>query len=188
MPVKISGKGVDLGSSLKEYARKELGNITDKYIGENVDSNLTVSSDHKLFDVEVYVRLHMGFIMRANGSSDDPYRAVGMALERLEERIKRHKNRIKNKYRRANWSDSGFDATKYIIKRQSATSGEADEEHLIIADQKGYVLLLSVSEAVMKLDLTDAPVVMFKNIDSEKINVVYKRPDGHIGWIDYKEQ
>jgi ribosomal subunit interface protein len=187
MQVKISGKGIDLGSSLKEYAQKELSNLIDKYIGESVDSNLTVSKDHKLFDVEACIRLHMGFIIKTNGASDDPYRAVDMALERLEERTKRHKNRIKDKHRRASWSDSGFDATKYIIERKSATSGETDEEHLIIADQKGYILPLSISEAVMKLDLTDVPVVMFKNIDSGKINVVYKRSDGHIGWIDYKD-
>jgi ribosomal subunit interface protein len=187
MQAKISGKGIDLGSSLKEYAQKEITNLVDKYIGEDVDSSLTVTKDHKLFDVEACIRLHMGFVIKTNGASDDPYKAVDMALERLEERIKKHKNRIKNKHRRAAWSNSGFDAMKYTIERKSSTTTEADEEHLIIAEQKGYVLSLGVSEAVMKLDLTEAPVVIFKNVDSGRINVVYKRNDGHIGWIDYKE-
>ena len=74
---------------------------------------------------------------------------------------------------------------RYIIERKPSSNDE-DEEHLVIAEQESSILPLSVSEAVMKLDLTEMPVVMFKNADSGRINVVYKRSDGHIGWIDYK--
>jgi ribosomal subunit interface protein len=186
MQVKISGKGIDLGDSLKAYSQKEINNLVDKYIGEDIDSSLVVAKDHKLFNVEAHLRLHMGFVIKSNGSSDNPYKAVDIALERLEDRIKKHKHRIQNKKRRASWANNSLDATKYVIERKSATA-TADEEHLVIAEQKGYILSLSVSEAVMKLDLTDSHVVMFKNIDSGKINVVYKRSDGHIGWIDYQE-
>lgn len=184
MSIKVSGKGIDLGDSLKEYAIKETENLIDKYLGEKIDSNILITKDNRLFDVEACLRLSKGFVIKTNGSSDDPYKAVASALERLEERIKKHKHRIKNKQRRTEWHD-GIDATKYVVERKNSDS-DNDEEHLVIAEQEGFILSLSVSEAVMKLDLTEMPVVMFKNADSGKINVVYKRPDGHIGWIDYK--
>lgn len=184
MTVKISGKNISLGESLKEFAEKETENLVDKYLGEKIDSSVSISKDNRLFDVEACLYLNKGFVIKTNGASDDPYKAVTLALERLEDRIKRHKHRIKNKERRKEWTKA-IDATRYIVERKQS-AGDKDEEHLVIAEQEGLILSLSVSEAVMKLDLTDVPVVMFKNADTGRINVVYKRSDGHIGWIDYK--
>ncbi len=186
MKIMITGKGIDLGDSLREFTEKETANLVDKYIGDELDSSIIISKDNRLFSVEICLRLHHGFMMKANGLSDDPYRAVSTALEKLEERIKKHKNRIKDKHRRTQWADNSIHATKYIVERKHS-SENAEEEHLTIAEQESEILSLSVSEAVMKLDLADVPVVMFKNADSGHINVVYKRPDGHTGWIDYKE-
>jgi ribosomal subunit interface protein len=183
MDVKISGKGIDLGESLREYARNEMENLIDKYLQEDIDSSVLISKDNRLFETEVCLRLNKGFVIKSHGASDDPYRSVSMALEILEERIKRHKNRIMDKARRSEWG-KGVDAIKYVVERKE--SSNSDEEHLVIAESEGAILSLSVSEAVMKLDLTEMPVVMFKNADSGRINVVYKRPDGHIGWIDYQ--
>lgn len=186
MTVKLSGKNIDLGESLREYAEKETENLTDKYLGEKIDSTVIINKDNRLFAVEVCLYLNKGFVIKTNGSSDDPYRAVSIALERLEERIKKHKHRINDKNRRGEWAKA-TDAVRYVIERKQ-TSEDEDEEHLVIAEQDSLILPLSVSEAVMKLDLTEVPVVMFKNADTGRINVVYKRVDGHIGWIDYKDR
>lgn len=185
MPIKVSGKNLDIGESLKEFTTKEVENLLDKYVGEDLDSTVNISKDNRLFNVDVCLYLMKGFVLKTGGTSDDPYRAVLIALERLEERIKRHKHRIRNKQRRAGWETGALDAKRYVIERREQNNDD-DEEHLVIAEQDGAVLMLSVSEAVMKLDLADLPVVIFKNIETERINVVYKRPDGHIGWIDYK--
>ncbi|MBQ7524676.1 MAG: ribosome-associated translation inhibitor RaiA [Alphaproteobacteria bacterium] len=186
MAVRISGRGIDLGNSLREYATKEVDNLLEKYLGDDVETSVVVGKDNRLFEVEICAYLNKGFVVKTNGASDDAYRAVSIALERLEERIKKHKNRIKDKARRAEWA-KGLEAMRYLVERKAGTE-DADEEHLIIAEQEGEILSLSVSEAVMKLDLTDMPVVMFKNAESGRINVVYKRADGHTGWIDYKDQ
>ncbi|MDR2666991.1 MAG: ribosome-associated translation inhibitor RaiA [Holosporales bacterium] len=185
MPIKITGKGIDLGKSLREYTQKKVEDITYKYIGDVLDSHVTVGRDNKLFEVEVCLPLYRGFVIKTNGFSDDPYCAVDVALEKLEEKIRKHKRRIKDKERRAQWEDGILHSTKYTMRRKEVAA-EDDEEHLIIAEQEGFILSLNVSEAVMKLDLTEVPIVMFKNVDSGRINAVYKRPDGHIGWIDYK--
>ena len=184
MEINISGRGIDLGNSLREYTSSKTNNLVDKYLDEDITSRITISKDSRIFEVEICLHLAKGFVIKTNGSSDDPYRAVDIALERLEERIEKHKNRIKNKNRRSEWNMAA-DAMRYIIERKPSSNDE-DEEHLVIAEQESSILPLSVSEAVMKLDLTEMPVVMFKNADSGRINVVYKRPDGHIGWIDYK--
>ncbi|MDR3030870.1 MAG: ribosome-associated translation inhibitor RaiA [Holosporales bacterium] len=186
MQIKVSGKNLDIGNSLREFTIKEIENLIDKYVGESINSTVTIAKDNRLFYVEVRLYLAKGFILKTNGSSDDPYKAVSISLERLEERIKRHKNRIKNKQKRATWEVGALNATKYIIERKDSNN-DLDEEHLIIVDKESFILTFSVSEAVMKLDLGDLPVVVFKNGDTNRINIVYKRPDGHIGWIDYKE-
>lgn len=184
MEIQISGRGIDLGNSLREYTETKTSNLVEKYLGEGLTSNITMSKDNRVFEVEICLYLTKGFVVKTNGSSDDAYRAVDIALERLEERVKKHKNRIKDKKRRSEWN-AAVEAVRYIVERKPSSNDE-DEEHLVIAEQESLLLPLSVSEAVMKLDLTEMPVVMFKNADSGKINVVYKRSDGHIGWIDYK--
>ena len=185
MPIKVSGKNLDIGESLKEFTIKEVENLIDKYVGEELDSTVNISKDNRLFNIDVCLYLMKGFVLKTSGTSDDPYKAVSIALERLEDRIKRHKHRIRNRQRRAGWKVGALDATRYVIERKESNN-DADEEHLVIAEQEGAVLKLSVSEAVMKLDLTDLPVVIFKNIETDRINVIYKRLDGHIGWIDCK--
>lgn len=187
MQIKISGKNVAVGDSLRDFTTKEIDNLIDKYVGDSLDATVIIGKDHRLFDVEVLLHLSKGFIIKTDGSSDDPYKAVSSALERLEERIKKHKIRIKNKQRRSNWEEGAISATGYVIERKESAVTDSEEEHLIIAEQEKYILSLSVSEAVMKLDLGELPVTMFRNLETGKINVVYKRPDGHIGWIDYKD-
>ena len=184
MSVKIFGKNLELGKSLQEYSESKIQKLVEVYLNADVDSNITISKDKKIFETEVCLYLNKGFVIKANGASDDAYHAVDIALQRLEERVKKHKNRIKDKARRSEWGQA-VDAVRYVLERRPSSNDE-DEEHLVIAEQESSILPLSVSEAVMKLDLTELPVVMFKNADSGRINVVYKRPDGHIGWIDYK--
>ncbi|MDR1333447.1 MAG: ribosome-associated translation inhibitor RaiA [Holosporales bacterium] len=186
MSTKITGKGVDLGDSLREYISDAVSRIMQKYLEEDVDASVTVKKDSRVFKAEAGVYLHKGFVIHSQGTSHDAYTAVDAALARLVTLLAKHKNRLINKYKKKKWDDAGNAAIKYVLERKQPQSDEKDEEHLVIAEQDGYVLSLSVSEAVMKLDLTDSPVVMFKNAESDRINVVYKRPDGNIGWIDYK--
>ncbi len=184
MSVKIFGKNLELGESLREYSESKIRKLAETYLDEDVDSNITINKDKNIFETEICLHLNKGFVIKANGASDDAYQAVDIALQRLEWRVQRHKNRIKDKARRSEWGKA-VDAVRYVLERKPSSS-DGDEEHLIIAEQESSILPLSVSEAVMKLDLTEMPVVMFKNADNGRINVVYKRGDGHIGWIDYK--
>jgi ribosomal subunit interface protein len=183
MQIKVSGKGIKVGDSLRGFVTEEVSNIVSKYIKDGIESAVIIGKDRRFFIVEIIVHVSRGFVIKSNSQSDDPYGAVTTALERIEGRIKKHKHRITDKNRRDLWTKDGFLAKDYVIERKYQEG--KDEEHLVIAEQERYVLSLSVSEAVAKLDLGDLSVVMFKNADTSRINVVYKRKDGHIGWIDY---
>ncbi|MDR2074613.1 MAG: ribosome-associated translation inhibitor RaiA [Holosporales bacterium] len=183
MQIKVSGKGISVGSSLKSFTTEGISKIVSKYLGGGIESSIVICKDSRFFSVEVILHASKGFLMKSNGKSDDPYKAVTLALEKLESRIKKHKHRIKDQNKRNKWADDGYLAKDYVIERKYQKG--KDEEHLVIAEQEKYVLSLSVSEAVAKLDLGNLPVVMFRNADTGKVNVVYKRGDGNIGWVDY---
>jgi ribosomal subunit interface protein len=183
MQIKISGKGINVGSNLQNFVSEEISGLISKYLGKSLEATIVIGRDGRFFTVEVILHASRGFFMKSKGKSDEPYKAVELSLSKLESRIKKHKHRIKDQGKRDRWADEGYMAKDYVIERK--TQKGKDEEHLVIAEQEKYVLSLSVSEAVAKLDLGDLPVVMFKNADTGRVNVVYKRRDGHIGWIDY---
>ncbi|MDR0640738.1 MAG: ribosome-associated translation inhibitor RaiA [Holosporales bacterium] len=185
MGVNVAGRNIDVGDSFRTHATKEVTSLVNKYIGNDLEANVSVEKDHKLFNVEIRLRIASGFVVKTDGVSNDPYKAVSDAISRLDERVRRHKKRLKDQKRRVHWEAESINATGYIIKRENTQQGE--EEHLIIAEQERLILDMSVSEAVMKMDLTGLAITMFKNSENGRINVVYKRPDGHIGWIDYTE-
>jgi ribosomal subunit interface protein len=187
MQIKVLGTGVDIGASLREFAVSEVSLFVEKYIGDIIEASVFVKKDRKVFTIEIVVHVSKGFIVKGDCESGDPYRAVSYSIQRLETIMKRHKNRMKDRKRRESWMKDGHPAVDYMLERRESESETADEEHLIIAEQEKYVLNLSVSEAVAKLDLSGAEVVMFKNIDNGRINVVYRRRDGHVGWINYTE-
>jgi ribosomal subunit interface protein len=183
MQVKVSGKGIKIGSSLQNFVIEEISGLVSRYLEKGLDTTVIVGKDGRFFTVEIILHASRGFFMKSNGKSDEPYKAVALSLAKLESRIKKHKHRIKDQNKRDRWAEEGYLAKDYVIERKPQRG--KDEEHLVIAEKEKYVLSLSVSEAVAKLDLGDLSVVMFKNADTDRVNVVYKRPDGHIGWVDY---
>ncbi|MDR1488222.1 MAG: ribosome-associated translation inhibitor RaiA [Holosporales bacterium] len=188
MQIKVFGGGIDIGDSLREYIVNGITVLTEKYVADSTEASVFIRKDRKTFSVEFILHLSNGFFVKTDFESDDPYKAVNLALERLETRIKKHKNRLSDSHRRQKWESEGYAATDYLLERKKSNDNEEDEEHLIIAEQEKFVLFLTVSEAVAKLDLSEAPVVMFKNADNGRINIVYKRKDKHVGWIDYKDK
>ncbi|MDR0552495.1 MAG: ribosome-associated translation inhibitor RaiA [Holosporales bacterium] len=187
MQIKVLGSGVDVGESLREFAVSEVSLFVEKYIGDIIEASVFIKKDRKIFTVEIVVHVSKGFVVKGDCESGDPYRAVSYSIQRLETIMKKHKNRMKDRKRRESWTKGGHPAVDYLLERRESEGGATDEEHLIIAEQEKYVLNLSIGEAVAKLDLSGAYVVMFKNIDNGRINVVYRRKDGHVGWIDYSE-
>ncbi len=134
-----------------------------------------------------------GFSVQSGGEAEDAYVAFDSAAERIDKRLRRHKRRLKNHHHaKESEAQADQDATAYVLAADDddvpadATDGaEAPEgEPLVIAEMRTSIPQLSVSEAVMRLDLTDLPALLFRNSARGNLNVVYRRGDGNVGWID----
>ena len=180
MSVKISGKHMEMGASLQSHMEKGVEGVAKRYFGELIDAQVTVEKDTQHFSCDIALHVSKHFVVRAKGSDVDAYKAFDSACEKLEKRVGRYKSRLRDSKRGG--EDSVIPAAQYVVNTH-----EEDEGHdtpLIIAEMTSAVPTLSVGEAVMRMDLSDYPVLMFQNAKHGQLNVVYKRPDGHIGWID----
>lgn len=180
MTIAVSGKHIEVGESLTTHSQKSVSDLITRYMGTVLEASVTFAKDHHLFVADVQVHISHHFVVNCHGEDEDPYKALAHALEKLEARIRKYKNRLKTKKRGE--KDAFSQASKYVIAPQEEDA-EGDVP-LTIAELDTPIECLSVSEAVMRLEISNYPVVVFKNASNDRVNVVYKRPDSHIGWID----
>lgn len=182
MKISTSGKHIEVGESLQGHIEGAIKNIVQKQLGDVLEAQVVVSKDKHQFATDISIHVSRHFIVRTHAQDDDPYRSCDLALEKMEGRIHRYKARLRDQKRTKN--DDVLSAQQYVINAQEEDKGE--DVPLIIAEMKHDIPHLSVGDAVMRMDLSDAPVMMFKNLKSGDFNVVYRRQDGHVGWIDPK--
>jgi ribosomal subunit interface protein len=186
MDLTIKGRGLDVGSSLRAHVEEHLGNAVGKYFAKAHDAMVTVSRDGHAFRVDISVHPIRGLLVQGQGSADDAYIAFDAAFERISKQLRRYKRRLVDHHRhRAVESAETTPAQQYILATESIEEElPADGQPAIIAELPTEIATLSVGEAVMRLDLADLPAMMFRNQASGVLNVVFRRPDGNIGWID----
>lgn len=186
MHIQINGKQIDIGEALRHHVEGRLTDRVFKYFDRPVDSQVTFAKDGHEFRADCAVHLSTGINLLTHGKSNDIYSSFDLAVDRLEKRLRRYKRRLKDHHARAAQSPS-FEAAAYVIDGQG--DGEEEPERLqpvIIAEETARVCTCTVGEAVMQMDLTEAPLVLFKNSGHGRLNIVYRRADGHIGWVDPK--
>jgi ribosomal subunit interface protein len=184
MDVSINGKGLDIGDALRAHVGDHLVVAVGKYFPRAVDAAVTVSREAHFFRADISVHPTRGFLVQGRAADDDAYTAFDNALERIAKQLRRYKRRLNDHHKRRQPEES-IPAQQYIIAPEDQ-EGElpVDGQPAIIAELPTEIATLSVGEAVMRMDLADAPVVMFRNRGTGGLNVVYRRPDGNIGWID----
>jgi len=197
MHVTVAGKQVDTGEALKHHVRDGLSAIARKYFDHAVEAHVTFHRDGKNrvgsgFGCDINLKAGRNLFMRAEGHGQDAHRAFEQAAEHVAKRLRRYRRRVNEHARSMAESRAPTEpATHYVIE---ATAEETEAERTapedapahgaIIAEQPAAIARLSVSEAVMRLDLGHLPVLLFRNSGSESLAVVYRREDGHFGWID----
>jgi len=181
MKILTSGKHIEVGENLRTHIETTLKALVNRQLGDVLEANVVIAKDNYQFSTDISVHVSRHFTVRAHAQDTDPYRSCDLALEKMEARIHRYKNRLRDK-KRLNREETTLPAQQYVINAQEEDKGE--DTPLIIAEMSHEIPTLSVGEAVMRMDLSEAPVMMFKNTHSGHFNVVYRRPDGHIGWID----
>jgi ribosomal subunit interface protein len=185
MQVQISGKNVDVGDSLRRHITDRLEQNVAKYFDGSADGHVTVAREGSEFRVECTVHLSSGIVLQARGQTGDAYVGFDQAADRLEKRLRRYKRRLKDYHAKGNQRIPEFDASRYVIASAAEEGPEpADLNPVIIAEDTTRIQQLSVGEAVMQLDVSEAPFLFFRNVSHGGLNVVYRRDDGNLGWID----
>lgn len=185
MDISVSGKHVDVGDALRSHIEEQLDGAVTKYFEQALDATVTVSREGGLMHVDITVHPGpRGMIVQGNGELEDPYAAFDYALERIKKQLRRYKRRLNDHHRHSD-EQHFLSAQQYVIQPEAEDNEVGDDaQPIIVAEMLADIATLTVSEAVMRMDLADAPVMMFKNSKTGTLNVVYHRKDGNIGWID----
>lgn len=185
MQVQITGIHLDVGDALRSHVEDQLSASVGKYFDRPVDGHVTFAKDGHEFRSDCSVHLSSGMTLQAQGQAGDIYASFDDAVEKLEKRLRRYKRRLKNHHNSPKTDLPVLDVPSFVLAANEGGEEvtEGDDAPMIIAEGTTAVPVLSVSDAVMQLDISDAPLVMFRNGDGG-LNLVYRRPDGHVGWID----
>jgi ribosomal subunit interface protein len=187
MQITVSGKQVDLSDALRTRVSDHMDVIASKYFDHALEAHVTFSRARSFFTCDISVHAGRGLTLRGEGEAADANSAFDDAAEHIAKRLRRYRRRVNEHARDSANRERPEAARQYILRQeeQGAAQGGNGEAHAtVIAEQTTEISLLSVSEAVMRMDLADQPVLMFRNSTSGELNVVYRRSDGNIGWID----
>ncbi len=189
MTLRISGKSISVGDALRSRVSERTDEVLRKYFDGNYSGHITLSKDGFGFRTDCSLHLDSGITLEADSNATDAYASADQALVMIEKRLRRYKSRLKDRSARktyaANAALADIDAPSYVIEAPS----EGDEEvttysPVIIAEATTSLKRLSVSEAVMELDLTGAACIVFQHGSSGRVNIIYRRTDGNVGWVD----
>ncbi len=187
MAIQVTGKNIDLGSALRSYVTEKLEKILDKYDGRGVSANVFIEKERGQFNTTCTVHLASGFSLQSKGAAGEAHPSADELMDHLEKRLRRYKRRLKDHHQNnsARSDMAGLSAIDYTIRQSDADdSDDTAVAPAIVAEAQTAIHELSVGDAVMAMDLADKPFFIFKNASHGRLNIVYRRDDGHIGWID----
>jgi ribosomal subunit interface protein len=190
LQVQVAGKKIEVGAALQERIAFGIESRVSKYFNRTGEAFVTVSKPSWAFNVDCSIHLPSGVTLQAHGEGEDGYQAFEMALDKIEKRVRRYKNRLRNHRVKDTVVET---ASERIILPTDDTDAEDDpqvqngadgDSPAIIAESDTRIQTMTVSMAVMQLELADSPAVMFRNAAHGRLNMVYRRPDGNVGWVD----
>jgi ribosomal subunit interface protein len=185
MSLRITGKNMDIGTALRGHVEDKLSDAVAKYFSGGYSGHVTMEREGSGFRTDCSIHLDSGAIMQSTGLSVDPHQSADQASARLEKRLRRYKRRLKDHHQDKS-ERVAMAAASYVTFASPDEDEEPSEDFAptVVAETETEVKTLTVASAVLDLDFSGAPLVMFKNAATGQINVVYRRNDGNIGWID----
>lgn len=192
MRIQVAGRHMDVGEALRSRIEGELASGVAKYFNRATDATVTVARNGGAqIEVDCAVHLSSGISLQSQGHGGDAHSAFDDALSKLEKRVRRYKRRLRNHHTDNKSPLPAEDAAAYVLApldedndADTVVSGDAETGPLVIAETKVPVRTMTVSTAVMQLDLSEGPAFLFRNAKHGGLNLVYRRSDGNIGWID----
>ena len=186
--ISVSGKQTKVGKSLTQYVKDSLVQTLKKYFDNFISGNILFSKDTFNFRCEISIHIDSAIFLQGNAESNDAYGAFNVANEKIKKRLRRYhrkltdhrlKNRKPLKYLKAN---------QYIIENPELKKmKDSQYDPVIVAESEDIIKTVSVSEAMMLMNLKDQNAIFFKNVQSKRLNILYRRSDGNIGWVDPKK-
>jgi ribosomal subunit interface protein len=187
MHVTVTGKQIDVGDNLRGHVETTTAAIVEKYFGKAIEAHVVFCRERHLILSAISVHAGRGLLVQCHGSSEDAYAAFDGAADRLDKQLRRYKRRLRNHHKiAAKESGEAQPAIDYVLAAPAAEDAAepVGDQPLIIAEMRTSIPHLSVSEAVMRLDLAELTVLLFRNSAHGNLSLVYRRSDGNIGWID----
>lgn len=191
MNINVSGKNMDMGMAFQDHASDALSHVVDKYFHNAISASVTLEKAEEGFKVNTRVNLTNRMELESTGHARDAHAALDAAIEHAEKRLRRHKRRLKNHRNatKADDMDEILNAPLSIMPSfdsvQSETAIDDEDDALpVIAELSYEIESLSVDQAVMRLELSNQPTLMFRNAAHKGLNMVYRRDDNTIGWVD----
>lgn len=184
MQINVAGKGVDIGESFRKHAEARLQDGIRKYLDRVVSVDVVVSKENHNFNININgnTGTSSNIVIKSSAQAPDIYAALDSAAEKIEKQLRRYKRRLTDHHKQ-HAPDRDFSGVKYVISTDEKEEVEKVEP-LIIAEKATKISTLTVSEAVMRMNLAELPALMFTNAANGRLNVVYKRADGNISWVD----
>ncbi len=189
MPLRISGKNINIGEALRTHVSERLNAATGKYFDGSVAGHVTIEPEGSGYRTDCTLHLASGVTLQAEGRAQEVYASFDQTAARIESRLRRYKRKLKDRNGaiRETTPPKG-EPIRYTVLSAPDEVEDAPPEHefkpAIVAESDRLLQKLSVSAAVLELDLTGAPVLAFRHATSDRVNVIYRRLDGNIGWID----
>jgi ribosomal subunit interface protein len=182
MGLRISGKSVDVGEAFRGHVDSRIGAAIAKYFDGGFAGRVIVEREGSGFRTDCSIHLDTGIVLKADGHGQDVHQSFDRAAERIEKRLRRYKGRLKEHHQKKR--TDAMMATTYVIEAPAEDGEALGADPLIIAEETTDLQTMTVGEAVMAMDLAEATVIVFRHAVHGDVNVVYRRADGNIGWID----
>ena len=190
MQLTVTGKQVDVGDALRRHVESSLNSILGKYFRTAIEAHAVFAREAHRIRADLSLHIGRGIIANSGAAASDHYQAFDAAAERLAKQLRRYKRRLRDYHAKARPAGERAEvAAAYVLapvdeEEDSAVPDGQAAAPVVIAEMSAELPHLTVGEAVMRMDLADAPVLLFRNRSHGELNLVYRRGDGNIGWID----
>ena len=187
MEIRVSGHQIDTGEALQTHVNRRLTAIVDKYFSRALSSHVTVGRGPAgAFRCDIIMHVMHNLVLKASGQAQDAHQAFDLSAEKIDKQLRRYKRRLSDRHEQAAHAQRQEDAAYVIFEEQLAEDAELPEDYapVVIAETRVDVPEATVSDAVMMLDLRNTTALLFKNAGTGRHNMVYRRGDGSIGWVE----
>ncbi|HEY1300630.1 MAG TPA: ribosome-associated translation inhibitor RaiA [Stellaceae bacterium] len=188
MQLAITGKQIEVGDALRRHVEASLDTILEKYFGTAIEAHLVVSREAHLLRADLSIHIGRGIVVNAGAAALDCYAAFDAAAERAAKRLRRYKRRLRQHHAKLRDTAETAERARDFVLAPAGEEAEDEEDPAagpaVIAEFSTELPHLTVGEAAMRMDLAESPVLLFRNRSHGELNLVYRRADGNVGWID----